>query len=77
MIHLPSLYISECPPNLSLYPPPLYLSLKHILFSPSLLHLHRQPFLLKDNLQLSGQHFGLSRSLLSDHLVISGFSVEP
>lgn len=77
MIHLPSLYLSDCPRNFSLHPPPLYPSLKQILFSPSLLHLHRHPFLLKDNLRLSGQHFALSRSLLSDHLIISGFSVEP
>lgn len=73
------LYLSDCPRNRSLHSPPLYPSLKHILlfFSPSLLHLHCHPFLLTDNLQLSGQHFALSRSLLSDHLIISGFSVEP
>lgn len=73
----PSLWLSSQSLPPSLHPPPLCPSLKHILFSPSLLHLHRHPFLLKDNLQLSGQHFALSRSHLSDHPIISGFSAEP
>lgn len=55
---------------------PLYPSLKHIFFFSSLLYSTAIPFLLKDNLRLSGQH-SLSRSLLSDHPIIWGFSVEP
>lgn len=57
---------------------PLYSSLKHIFFLLlSSISPLPSPFLLKDNLWLSGQHISLSRSLLSDHRIIWGFSVEP